>query len=120
VEALVRKRWLTVAGGFCGALTRYLLGAPLLALAAALPLSTEAFPYDTLAINLSGALLLGALIGLVEHDAPVAPDMRLTVGTGFLGAYTTFSSFMVGADTLVIQGHPLAAVLYVCCTWLAA
>ena len=107
------KLWLTLAGGFCGALTRYLLGAPLLALAAALPLANSAFPYDTLAINLSGALALGALFGLVEHGAPVAPDVRLAIGTGFLGAYTTFSSFMVGTVSLVSRGHPFAALLYV-------
>lgn len=109
----MRKLWLTFAGGFCGALTRYALGAPLLGLASALPMANAAFPYDTLAINLSGALALGALFGLVEHGAPVAPDVRLTVGTGFLGAYTTFSSFMVGADGLIIHGHILAALLYV-------
>ena len=109
----MRKLWLTLVGGFCGALTRYLLGAPLLSLATRLPLATAAFPYDILTINLSGALLLGGLFGLVEHGAPVAPDVRLTIGTGFLGAYTTFSSFMVGADNLIIHGHALAALVYV-------
>lgn len=109
----MRKLLLTLAGGFCGAITRYELSAPLLRLAARLPDAHAAFPYDILIINLSGALLLGILFGLFEYGAPVSPDVRLTLGTGFLGAYTTFSSYMVGTDQLLAHGQILAGMLYV-------
>jgi CrcB protein len=109
----MRKLTLTLAGGFCGAITRYTLSAPLLRLASRLPGAHAAFPYDILFINLSGALLLGFLFGLFEHGAPVSPDIRLTIGTGFLGAYTTFSSYMVGTDQLLAHGQILAGILYV-------
>lgn len=109
----MRKFTLALAGGFCGAVTRYALSAPLLRFAAGLPGAQAAFPFDILFINLSGAFLLGMLFGLFEHGAPISADVRLTLGTGFLGAYTTFSSYVVGADQLLAQGRVLAGILYV-------
>ena len=109
----MRKLWLVLAGGFAGAGARYLLGGPLLSHMSFLPGAHAALPYDILVINLTGALVIGLLFGLVEHGAPVSPDARLVLGTGFLGAYTTFSSYMVGADLLATHGHVLAAALYV-------
>lgn len=112
LAVVIRKLLLVLAGGFCGAALRYLLAQPLLALAAALPGAHVGFPYDTLVINLSGAFVIGLLYGAFEHGAPISPDVRLTLGTGFLGAYTTFSSFMVGAATLLRHGQTPAALLY--------
>jgi len=109
----MRRVALIFAGGFCGTLARYALSAPLLALAGPLlPAARLGFPYDVLLINLTGALALGLLYGLVEHGANVAPDVRLTLGTGFLGAYTTFSSLAYGGDRLAASGQPVAAALY--------
>lgn len=108
----MRKLSLTLVGGFCGAIARFALGAPLLALTAALPGARASFPYDTLFINLSGALALGILFGLFEHGAPVPSEARLVVGAGFLGAYTTFSSYVVGADELFRRGDALASGIY--------
>jgi CrcB protein len=109
----MRRVALVFAGGFCGTLARYALSAPLLALAGPLlPAARLGFPYDVLLINLTGAFALGLLYGLVEHGASVAPDVRLTLGTGFLGAYTTFSSLAYGGDRLVAAGQPVAATLY--------
>lgn len=108
----MRKLALTLVGGFCGAIARYALGGPLLALAATLPHARVAFPYDTLVINLSGALALGFLLGLFEHGAPVPSETRLILGTGFLGAFTTFSSYIVGVDLLMRRGATLAAAWY--------
>ena len=113
-DNVIRKLLLVLAGGFCGAVTRYLLSAPLLALAGALPGAHAGFPYDTLLINLSGAFLIGLLFGAFEHGALISPDLRLTLGTGFLGAYTTFSSFMVGAASQLQRGESVAALLYLC------
>lgn len=111
----MRRLALVCVGGFCGALTRYLLAAPILALAARLPDTPgghSGFPYDILLINLSGALALGLIYGLVERRIPIAHDLRLLVGTGFLGAYTTFSSYVYGATHLLMTGAMVAGMLY--------
>ena len=109
----LRKLALVLAGGFCGTLARYYLAAPLLTLAALLlPGAQSGFPYDTFAINLSGAFALGLLYGLAERGARISPDVRLALGTGFLGAYTTFSTFTVGGDKLLLDGAWLIGTLY--------
>jgi CrcB protein len=56
---------------------------------------TGSFPYGTLAVNLSGALLLGFLAGLA-----LSPHLALLVGTGFVGSYTTFSTWMLETQRL--------------------
>jgi CrcB protein len=53
------------------------------------------FPYGTLAVNLSGALLMGFL-GAVA----LSPHLALVVGTGFVGSYTTFSTWMLETHRL--------------------
>jgi CrcB protein len=109
----MRKIALILGGGFCGTLARYLLSPPLRALAAPLlPWSQSGFPYDVLAINLSGAFLMGLLYGLVERGMALAPEVRLTLGTGFLGAYTTFSTFVYGGDHLVLVGADVPGLVY--------
>jgi len=58
-----------------------------------------AFPYGTFFINLSGSLLMGFFATLaLERVATISPEVRLLVATGFLGAYTTFSTY--GLDTI--------------------
>jgi CrcB protein len=51
------------------------------------------FPWGTLSVNLFGCLLLGLLMELARHTGWVPPDLRSIVGIGFLGAFTTFSTF---------------------------
>lgn len=58
------------------------------------------FPFGTLAVNLTGALALGALVGL-----GVAGDGLLVVGTGLLGGYTTFSTWMFESQRLAENGE---------------
>jgi CrcB protein len=55
----------------------------------------QAFPFGTLAVNVSGAFLLGFLGGLA-----LSKDAALVVGTGFVGAYTTFSTWMLETHRL--------------------
>lgn len=52
-----------------------------------------AFPYGTLAVNATGSLLLGFVLALDVARLGDNPDVKLLVTTGFLGAYTTFSTF---------------------------
>ena len=83
---------LLVAIGFAGALgalARY--GVSLVALR----WLGEEFPYGTLFVNLSGCFLLGVIAELTMEDAGLAPETRAILGTGFVGAFTTFSTFGV-------------------------
>lgn len=74
-------------GAFFGANARYLLNTWV-----ASRLGAE-FPYGTLLINLSGSFALGLLLAFLEQRGVADPMFRLLLGTGFLGAYTTFSTF---------------------------
>ena len=57
------------------------------------------FPYGTFFINITGCLLMGFFTTLaLERVATISPEVRLLVATGFLGAYTTFSTY--GLDTI--------------------
>jgi CrcB protein len=71
-----------------------------------------AFPLGTLTINLSGSLLLGLLTGLARHHG-LAPAALTVLGTGLLGAYTTFSTFSYETVRLVEDGALLEATLNV-------
>ncbi|VXC73517.1 Putative fluoride ion transporter CrcB 2 [Arthrobacter sp. 9V] len=86
---------IVAAGGVFGALARYGLGLVIPA--------PDAWPLPTLVINLSGALALGALLeGLSRRGPDVGSRrvLRLALGTGFLGAYTTYSTLAVDAVRL--------------------
>jgi fluoride exporter len=86
-------------GGF-GAVGRFLLDG---ALSSRLG---RAFPFGTLAVNLSGTLVLGVLVG-----AAVSDDAMRLVGTGLVGAYTTFSTWAFESHRLGEDGHlPLGAL----------
>ncbi len=82
-----------VVGGL-GAIARFLLDG---AVSARVP---SAFPWGTLAVNLSGAFLLGVLAG-----AAVGADAYRIAGTGFLGAFTTFSTWMLESHRLAEDGR---------------
>jgi CrcB protein len=94
------------AGGALGAPARYGIG-----LAVDVPPGT--FPWTTFWINLSGSLLLGALITLVIERWPPNQYVRPFLAAGFIGAYTTWSTFTVEADELYAHGHVVVAITYV-------
>ncbi len=71
------------------------------------------FPWATFWTNVSGAFVLGLLLVLLIERFPPTRYARAFAGTGFLGAYTTFSTFSVEADLLVKDGHPTTAAFYV-------
>jgi CrcB protein len=76
------------------------------------------FPWGTLVVNISGSALLGLLTGLaLYHAFPKAP--RLILGTGFCGAYTTFSTFTFETVRLMEDGRLHQALLNVAATALA-
>jgi fluoride exporter len=69
------------------------------------------FPYGTLFINISGSLLLGLALTLIGNRLVVDPGYRLLFGTGFLGAYTTFSTFSYDTISLLERGDILPAAI---------
>ena len=68
------------------------------------------FPFGTVVVNLTGSFALGLLVGLVTYQGLDA-DVRTVVGTGFIGAYTTFSSFSYDTFGLLETGATRAAVV---------
>lgn len=109
----MRNIALVFAGGFCGTLARAVLAVPIKSLFLALfPHASAQFPWDIFAINLSGALALGLLYGFWERGAKISHGVRLALGPGFLGAFTTFSTYIVGAEMLVRTGLPALAAFY--------
>ena len=95
--------WVALAGAL-GALSRYGLHGLVQSRTSTL------FPRGTVLINLTGSFLFGLLAGLVIYQG-LDPDVRVVVGTGFLGAYTTFSSFSYETLGLLEDGLPRDALL---------
>ena len=91
-------------GGFIGANARYVL-ARVIGTAV-----LTRFPLGTFVINVTGSFLLGVLGTVVAARlTPAAQSMRLALGVGFLGAYTTFSTFEFETHALVEDGAWLLA-----------
>lgn len=95
--------WVGLCGA-AGALSRYLLG---LQITGALQ---QSFPWGTLLINLTGCLLLGLLNGLGEQRL-IPADWQAPLTTGFLGSFTTFSSWIVDTMGFLQAGNYQAAAL---------
>ncbi|MFH2047857.1 MAG: fluoride efflux transporter CrcB [bacterium] len=67
------------------------------------------FPYGTLVVNILGCFLAGLLWTLFEHRWPVTPETRLLVLVGFMGAFTTFSAFILESGELVRSAQWISA-----------
>ena len=98
------------AGGLAGGLARYLVGR-------AWNTPPRGFPWNTLAVNVSGSFALAVLVVVVEalaHRTHVGPAryLRPALGTGFLGAFTTFSALTLSTDQLMAHGHLLRGLAY--------
>lgn len=95
-------------GGCFGTLARY-------EVANWLPDPANAFPYSTLLVNLLGAFLLGALLESLarrSNDSGTRRLIRLGVGTGFIGAFTTYSTLAVEVGLFTIHGQMVLSVTY--------
>lgn len=90
-------------GGFLGANARYFLGRW------AADWFGIGFPWGTLIINVSGSFLLGIIATLVNLKlVPFGDHLRLTIAIGFIGAYTTFSTYEFESHALLEDGRWLA------------
>ena len=107
---------LVFVGGGLGALGRYALAAWLDGHGPLRRAVGPHFPVGTLAVNLSGCLLIGAVAGVLlahEAESPARAGPRLLLVVGILGGFTTFSSFVLEAVNLIEQGRVWHAVGYV-------
>jgi len=93
-------------GGAFGAVSRYSLAH------LAINLFGKGFPFGTLIANFVGSLLMGLLFGLIESGS-LMPQVRIALGVGFLGAFTTFSTFSLDTVLLLQQGDWIKALLNV-------
>ena len=94
------------AGGFIGAVLRYLIGL--------VPVKeTTVFPVKTLMINITGCIMIGCIAALTVKNTSLNPKWILFLKTGICGGFTTFSTFALESADLVKAGHMGMAVLYV-------
>ena len=100
----IKASLLVAAGGAVGSVLRYHAGRFVSGLMGA----ENAFPWGTLAVNIAGSLLMGALVGWMARTAPgeqTAETARLLIGVGLLGGFTTFSAFSAELVTMIHRGQ---------------
>lgn len=85
-------------GGFAGAISRYLVDGFVS------DRTAGAFPWGTLAVNATGSFLLGLVFAMTAERAILPADIRGPVMIGFIGAYTTFSTYMLESWGLIESG----------------
>ncbi|HET9886683.1 MAG TPA: fluoride efflux transporter CrcB [bacterium] len=103
----VVQTWLFVAlAGAAGTLLRYALGGWLAR-------ATGSFPWETLIINVIGCLSIGFIAGLLDRGALLPPILRMALMVGFLGGFTTFSSFALEALRLAQDAQQGGALVYI-------
>lgn len=96
---------LVMIGGFFGAVCRFALGDWIL--------TNNGFPLDTFFINLIGCFSLGWFLTFVSQKERIRPEFTLMIGTGFIGSFTTFSTFSAETLDLLQRGHIFAGIIYV-------
>jgi CrcB protein len=107
-------------GGFIGSVARYWMSG------AVQSLTGPSFPFGTLAVNVVGGFLLGAILVLSLERNFVGPDLRLVLTVGVCGGFTTMSTFSYETVELMRDGELLASVwnmagtVFACCAavWL--
>ena len=96
---MISKYFIIGLGGFLGAVARYIV---------ALWIGQRwgrTFPLGTFIVNISGCFLISLLMSLFTEKFMVSPQLRLFLVIGFLGAYTTFSTFEYETGNLVKDGE---------------
>jgi len=114
------KYWMIGIGGFIGAIARFWLGGYI-----SNKLGTR-FPYGTFVINCTGSFLIGFILTLLAERTHLSPNWRYLIPIGFIGAYTTFSTFEYEILRSVQDGEFLIAGLNIAlsvvvgfvCVWL--
>lgn len=97
--------FIVMAGGAVGAGLRHLFGRWTLAAFG------PGYPWGTLGVNLIGALAMGLLVGVLARGGGSEP-VRLALGVGVLGGFTTFSAFSLDMVTMIERGASASAIGY--------
>lgn len=103
------------AGGAVGAVARFQLGRAVTKLAG----PGAGFPWATLAANVLGCFAMGALFGWLARHGGASEQMRLLLGVGLLGGFTTFSAFSLEVLLLSERGAHFSALAYIAVSVLA-
>ncbi len=99
--------WVSVGiFGFFGAITRY-------GVARLCGRISTLFPFGTFIINISGCLLLGWFLTYAQPRLDIPDPIRIGFAVGFVGAYTTFSTYMVESDKMLSDGASMRGMLYI-------
>jgi len=98
--------FLVMFGGAIGAGFRYHIGS------VALRQLGIGFPFGTWIVNLLGGLLMGVLAGVVAQAPVEGEPLRLFLGVGVLGGFTTFSAFSLETATMLMRGEIVMAAAY--------
>jgi CrcB protein len=102
------KKYLYIgAFGFCGAILRYVIKS------ASFGSITANFPINTLITNVTGAFLIALIFSLTAQKINISEELKLGLTTGFLGAYTTFSTLCKDTISLIESAKYSYAVIYV-------
>ncbi len=102
----MQKYFLIAFGGALGSMARYWVGS-----AIANRVGTK-FPYGTLIINITACVIIGFSLSFLTKRADLSPDWRFLVPVGFIGAYSTFSTFEWETLSTIRTGAFLLAALY--------
>ena len=98
------KYWMVGIGGFIGAIARFVLGSYIG------NRMGSRFPYGTFVINISGSFLIGFVLTLLAQRTDASPNWRYLIPIGFIGAYTTFSTFEYETLRTAQDGQMLIAM----------
>lgn len=105
MERQLRELIIVGTGGFIGAVARYWISGWVYRW------TGPGFPWGTLAVNVVGCFLIGALMAVAESRLAVTPETRLFLGIGVLGSLTTFSTVSFETFELLRRSAHLAALL---------
>ncbi len=101
----MNKVFLIMLGGSIGALSRYYLSGIIN------KAGNSLFPIGTLAVNILGCFIIGFLWGMLNWKIEILPEAKVFIFIGFLGAFTTFSSYALESYNMFYEGEIKYAVL---------